>query len=85
VTAQLKIDSLVIDLTIHDIEEVSEQSALVLGCATAVQVLLDKVHMNSRGSVKRIMKERPPSLLAEMESKQEKTVSAGRRREETAR
>lgn len=34
-----------IDLTVCDEEEVAEQSALVLGCTTAVQVLLDRVRM----------------------------------------
>ena len=47
-----------IDLTVRDEDEVEEQSTLVNSCTVAVQKLLDRVGMNARGTVKRVVKAR---------------------------
>ena len=69
-----------IDLTVRDEEEVGEQSTLVQGCTTAVQALLSRVGMNARGTVKRVLKERPSALVKDKESSKEKRASASRKR-----
>ena len=50
-----------IDLTVRDEDEVEEQSTLVNSCTVAVQKLLDRVGMNARGTVKRVVKARNPA------------------------
>jgi len=79
-----------IDLTVRDADEVGEQSILVQGCTTAVQVLLSRVGMNARGTVKCVVKERPEKELAlvvakEKESSKARRASRKRPRKESAR
>lgn len=44
---------------------VGEQSILVQGCTNAVQLLLDRVGMNARGTVRRVVKEKAASNAKE--------------------
>lgn len=64
-----------IDLTVRDAEEVEEQSTLVQGCTTAVQVFLDRVGMNARGTMKRVVKMRSPLTDIEAEKETASTLS----------
>lgn len=67
-----------IDLTVCE-GGVEEQSSLVQGCTTAVQLLLDRVGMNSRGLVKRVAKERFVPVIAVVKEKAE--AKTGKKRD----
>ncbi len=58
-----------IDLTVRDEEEVNEQSALVQGCTTAFQVLLSRVGMNARGTVRLMAAKPAPVEVAAVKEK----------------
>ena len=50
-------------------QEEAEQSVLVQGCTSSVQLLLDRFGMNSRGLIKRIVKERQVPVIVVQKEK----------------